>query len=258
MGPDGSPLKKAAARAFLNQLTTRIELAVQEVPSMRQQITATVTDARLDEKMKHLRLREAAFLNSFVVPALFAHLREHCCLSDIEARQALLNEYHRSMPSTSDASPIRSLKHPFRKVIGLDAQAIYRSWMDPAEGLGLTQSAPDFALREPCPYSILFEGKYFPKGGHEHAATELVKALYEAFYYRGLPPLPAVRQRPAWGYEYACVVAFDASAQGSLRQAWQALDEKVRTSFWDSANIYVMILGGPGNQRYGSTGEENS
>lgn len=242
-GSDGIASRKTSAGAFLVQLKTRIEAATGRVPSMNERIAETMAAALHDEKMKHLRKPEAAFLNTFVVPALFGHLRDHCGLTDLEARRALLNEYHRSMPETSDASPIRALKHPFRKAIGLDAQAIYRRWMNPAEGLGLTQSAPDFAVREPCPCSVVFEGKYFPEGGHEHAATELVKALYEAFFYRGLPALPATGRRPAWGYDYACLVAFDASAEGSLRRAWEALDEKVRASFWDGANVYVMILG---------------
>jgi hypothetical protein len=46
--------------------------------------------------------------------------------------------------------------------------------------------------------------------------------------------------------EYSCLVAFDASPKGTLRAAWRALDAMVRKSFWDSANIYVIILGGEG------------
>lgn len=36
------------------------------------------------------------------------------------------------------------------------------------------QSAPDLALCNPFPFNIVFEIKYFDKGGAEKAATELV------------------------------------------------------------------------------------
>lgn len=91
-GPDDFALTKASARTFHDLLKTRIATATDEVPSMNQRVRETIAAASLDEKMKHLRLPEAAFLNSFVVPALFAHLRECCGMNDTEARKALLNE----------------------------------------------------------------------------------------------------------------------------------------------------------------------
>lgn len=133
------------------------------------------------------------------------------------------------MPETSDASPIRARKHPFRKVIGLDAQAIYRRWTNPADGLGLSQSAPDFAVREPCPHSILFEGKYFSEGGYEQAASELVKALYEAFFYRGLP---SRRTLISSSYGRLARSACQPAAAAGRVQCSRGLASKRRRSYW--------------------------
>jgi hypothetical protein len=45
-----------------------------------------------------------------------------------------------------------------------------------------------------------------------------------------------------WGYDYACLMAYDASPTGTLTSAWTALDGRTRRSFWEGANLYVMIL----------------
>jgi hypothetical protein len=48
-----------------------------------------------------------------------------------------------------------------------------------------------------------------------------------------------------WDYDYACLLAYDASIDGSLQKAWNTINEAVRLEgLWDGANIYVMILRG--------------
>jgi hypothetical protein len=73
---------------------------------------------------------------------------------------------------------------------------------------------------------------------------ELATNIYQAFFYRGLPYVPPKKSSPAWDYEFACLLAYDASDAGSLRQAWNGLDTEVKNCFWDGANVYVMILRG--------------
>jgi hypothetical protein len=107
----------------------------------------------------------------------------------------------------------------------------------------LTQSCPDFALRKPFAHSIVFEGKYFARGSKEYAARQLVADLYQAFFYRGLPSVEATKRgHPEWDYDYACLLAFDASPAGSLKDAWDSLGSSVKKSFWEGANIFVMII----------------
>jgi len=108
------------------------------------------------------------------------------------------------------------------------------------------QSAPDFALRKPFPFNIVFEIKYFEKGGAERAATELVTDLYQAFFYRALPYVPPKNRNPSWDYDYACLLACDASPDGTLLNAWESLPPKVKCGFWEGANVYAMILRGDG------------
>ena len=143
----------------------------------------------------------------------------------------------------SAKSPIRAKKHAFKKVIGASPESIYNAW---SCGGGLTQSCPDFAVTHPFPHRIVFEGKYFAHGSTKYAERELVKDIYQAFFYRGLPQLDATKRHPEWNYDYACLLAFDASPEGSLKSAWNRLDPVVQRTFWEGANIYVMILGGEG------------
>jgi hypothetical protein len=165
------------------------------------------------------------------------------------ARHALLNEYYRSLPQYSIDTPCRTARHPFTKVFDGKTETIYSRWLDPQGRPALVQSCPDFALREPFPYKTVFEGKYFPNGSLKYARKELVSNIYQAFFYRGLPPVPKnARGRAEWDYNYACLLAYDASPAGALRMAWNELPRPVRKGFWDGANLYVMILGGQGRR----------
>lgn len=94
----------------------------------------------------------------------------------------------------------------------------------------------------PVPYAVVGETKYFRKGSVEAAKTELVRGVFQCFYYRGLPSVPETKNRPAWDYDYACLLAYDASESGSLVKAWEAVDPNVKVACWDGANIFVMVL----------------
>jgi hypothetical protein len=233
---------KDQAEEFLRVLGKSILRNAPRGAAMAPEIRRIVSDAKKNDGQKHLRLPEAAFLNTFAVPALFRYLQENAGLTTEQAREALRNEYHRTMPEYSLQSPIRALPHPFKKLLGAKPETIYREWRNVDKSFGLTQSAPDFALGKPFPHSILFEGKYFASGTQDYAARQLVVDLYQAFFYRGLSPLEATKRHPEWDYDYVCLLAFDASPKGTLLAAWDALDAKVKKSFWDGANIYVMIL----------------
>jgi len=234
---------KDDAYAFLQGLGKEILAETPKSSEMDTTIRRIVREAKTSDSSKHLRLPEAAFLNSYVLPALHRYLIGSAGLSLENAREALLNEYHRTMPAISAHSPIRAERHPFKKSLGANPEAIYRQWKDPEQNFGLTQSCPDFALRAPFPHSIVFEGKYYASGSSDFARRQLVTDLYQAFFYRGLPKVEATKRgHPEWNYDYACLVAFDASPKGTLEAAWKDLEPKVRKSFWDGANIYVMIL----------------
>lgn len=128
--------------------------------------------------------------------------------------------------------------------MGANPSAIMQQWMSGHDN-SLTQSCPDFSTRDPFPFKILFEGKYFNKGGPRKATTELVSSIYQTVFYRGLPYDFSRQNGPAWDYEFACMLAGDVSEERSLQRAWEALPRKVKTGFWERANVYVMIVRRP-------------
>jgi len=238
---------KHEALAFLQDLERTLNSTLPGPADMESCVRRTVAAAKTDDKQKHLRLPEAAFLNKKVIPAVSEMIQSYSGLSKDQARLALLNESHRSMPDFSCYSPIRWERHPFKKeMVGVSATDIYKAWADHEKGHGLTQSCPDFSLRNPFPHSILFEGKYFPRrsGSLEYAQRQLVDLAYQAFFYLGLPRLAATKKHPKWGYDYSCLLAYDASEKGTLISAWTTLHPRMRRGFWDGANVYVMILRG--------------
>jgi hypothetical protein len=234
------------AHEFLRLLERELIANLPPPRAMRQWIEKTVTESQTDHKRRHLRKPEFALLNGQVLPVLSKLLRSQPdCAQEADARRALLNEFHPSMQEISTHSPARTLKHPFSKVMGKNPREIYARWAGQTKKPALIQSWPDFALRRPFPHKVVFEGKYFPSGSLDNARVELVKDIYQAFFYRGLPIVPeGSKGRAAWDYDYGCLLAYDGSQAGSLRRAWTDLPAEVRSSFWSGANIYVMILGG--------------
>jgi hypothetical protein len=238
---------KDQALEFLKKLEQTLNKKLPGRTEMELRIRQTVAAAKTDDKQAHLRGPEAAFLNGQAIPILFDMLQAGG-LSIEQARRALLNESHRTMPEFSCQSPVRWEQHPFRKLLGGNTSDIYQGWTNLDKGCGLAQNCPDFSLRDPFPHSILFEGKYFPRGSLKFAQRQLVELIYQAVFYRGLPGLAASKRlkHPEWSYDYACLLAYDASSEGTLSSAWTGLSARTQRSFWEGANVYVMI-------RHGST-----
>ena len=210
---------------------------------MQKSINDLIKIARIE---KHGRYsdHEDAFLLEYAIPLLNKYLVRQSGLSVEQAKQALLTEKYKHCDDISSGSPVRSLKHPFGKAFSPRPQDIYAKWAEQNGQSAVTQSCPDLALRKPFPHKILFEGKYFRKGGKVAAQNELVKDIYQAFFYRGLPYIPETDKKPSWDYDYACLLAFDATIDGALINAWSNLKKEVKKAFWEGANIYVMILRG--------------
>lgn len=92
------------------------------------------------------------------------------------------------------------------------------------------------------PYKIVFEGKLFRSGSLDVAKRELVHGIYECAYYRGHPVVPATNNHPAWDYDYACLVAYDASETCTLKEAWALIHKDIKKGSWDAENIFVMVI----------------
>jgi hypothetical protein len=166
-------------------------------------------------------------------------LTQNWQLSADDARHALLSESYRSRPQWASRSPVRPVSHPFTKVASASTRQIMESWRTNEL---VRRSCPDLALRPPSPHRIVFEAKYHRSETLRAAERALVTSIYQAFFYLALPRLSATAMHVEWNYEYACVLACDASDRGTLAEAWAKLPSSVKSACWEGANLYVMIL----------------
>jgi hypothetical protein len=110
---------RAEAHEFLGVLDRTLGSELPEAAEMESWVRGTVGASKRQHQSRHLHLPEAAFLNGHVLPILARLIRAYpCCAAADDARRALLNEYHPSMPSLSSHSPARTSKHPFTKLLG--------------------------------------------------------------------------------------------------------------------------------------------
>lgn len=234
---------KSEALDFLQRLHARLNSVLPAGADMQRKVTELVELAGSDASYKHLCSPEHAFTRGIALPRVHDELTGTFGLSADAAREALLAEGWSNLKQISSNTPARTERHPFDKVMVSDPWSTYQKWMKNTSRVPLTQSCPDFALRPPAPHRIVFEAKYFSGGSYNKAATDLVTDLYQAFFYRALPPIDSEESR-TWDYDYACLFAYDASTDGAFNGAWEALDQDVKDGFWYGANVYVMMLRG--------------
>jgi hypothetical protein len=212
---------------------------IAEGRSIAEQIEATCEKANTAEQtQRHLKSPEAAFLNQWVAKTLSDQLLAFG-LDSKQAKAALLAESHTSLSDIVGGPAARPVAYPFSK--GLDAQPrdIYDRWARPKRSQSpFPTTWPDLAIRGP--FKIVFEGKYFREGSLDVAERQLVAAIHEALFYLGVPAITAHGRE--WGYDYACLIAYDASRDQTLVQAWNNL-AKIHDRFWNDANLHVIIVG---------------
>jgi hypothetical protein len=224
---------KEAAQQFLDRLRVLLEGKITSDTRKDIRAIAASTD-------KHTNTPEAAFLHKYVVPELSRLLQDNG-LTESQACTALLCEGYKHIRAVASGTPMHPLPHPFDKVIA-PATEILRKWQGKTPQM--TQACPDIAVRDPFRSKIVFEVKYFEKGKSDFAARELVKYIYQAFFYRALPYVPQTPRHSSWGFDFSCLIACDATVDGTLKTAWDNLSDQARNGFWSGANVYVMILRG--------------
>lgn len=239
----GVAMSKDAAHRFLKAFQESFERDLVAVKPFGATVRQRALAAKNDAKAPHLRRPEEVFLNEYAIPRLFQELQSNLGLSIDNARAALLSENFRHMPAMCSGTPARAVRHPFDKTLAPDPHNVIKHWRS-GRSNALRQSCPDLALRAPCPYSIVFEGKYFDRGSLAKAEAELVRSIYQAFFYRALPKVAGSGLRPSWDYEFACLLACDASPDGVLQKAWNSLPQVIQEGFWEGANVFVMVVSG--------------
>ena len=200
----------------------------------------------LTEKFQHVETRKYISEEQLVkniVPAVNGFLQkpEGSGFDATAARTALLAEGYatKELRNFASGSPSGG-KYPFKKGIAAALKNAKNEWWK--EGRGLYDACPDFALRAPNKYSIVFECKLFKGGGKDQAKATLVNGVYECSFYRGLPTLFASKGPNASSYDYACLLVYDSSANESVRKAWGEVNEGVKRSCWEALHVYVMAL----------------
>ncbi|MCP4113079.1 MAG: hypothetical protein GY749_47385 [Desulfobacteraceae bacterium] len=235
-----SEMEKAEAFKFFRELELLLNKKIPCPKEVRESVSSIVDDSKNSAMDSHKNRSKTAFLNHCVVPLLYDFMVSLPDFDEQKATQAILSESYKNLGRYASGTPARSRPHPFNMEIGTKPQDAVEQWKQKK----VVQSCPNMALREPSPYRVIIVGKYFTKGGIGAAETKLAEYIYQAFFYLGLPKLPATPTHPAWNYDYALLLMYDATDEGSLLNAWQSLDTKVKEGCWEGANIYVMILRG--------------
>ena len=187
---------------------------------------------------------QTAFLHAYLIPRIFALVRTSGDIRDDDARQSLLCRGYEHVSEYSSASPARTEVHPFTNFLNATTADLKSRWIAD-DHKPLARTCPDFALRAPFPFNIVFATKYFERGSVERATRDLVNAICETFFYRALPYVPPRASAPAWDYDFGCLIACDVSYDGALLAAWDSISKSVKCSLWDGAGVHVMLLQPP-------------
>jgi len=184
---------------------------------------------------------EGPFFKKYVVPNVHKFLiTKEEKLDPDKAKKALLAEGFVDLPDFASDTPASKERYPYKKNIVATLRNARNDWWE--NKASLSNSCPDLALRSPCEHRIVFEGKLFRNGGVEKAKTVLVNGIFEAFFYRGVPTLLRGKEQYSSGYDYACLLAYDASPLGALQKAWREMNKDVALSLWNQLHVYIMIL----------------
>jgi hypothetical protein len=229
---------KEAAYNFLKQLEKALNGAAQPPIELK-----AVVDA-IWQKPKHLKTerekiesKENIPFYHLAIPQIFELAKTEAALTDAEMRKALRCVYYEKFPEFSASNVFKKSGYPFTKKWGLSPNEVMRSWQKPQSSVPANQAWPEAGLVAPFPWGILFEAKYFEKESLSAAESSLVSGAYETAFYRGLPP------DDDWSYDFGCLLAYDVSEKGYLKQAWDSVVDK--RLFWEYGHLFVMIVWNP-------------
>lgn len=229
---------KDAAYDFLKQLEKRLNEAAPSPAQLKSTVDA------IWHKPKHLKTEREKIESKenipfffLAVPQIFEFGQAHTGLSDVEMRKALRCVYYSKFPEFSASNVRRKSGYPFSKEWKRTSEVI-RSWQkSPQSSTPANQAWPEAGLVPPFPWRILFEAKYFAEESVGAAESSLVNGVYETAFYRGLPV------DDDWSYDFGCLLAYDVSENGYLKQAWESVADK--RLFWDHGHVFVMIVRSP-------------
>ncbi len=190
---------------------------------------------------KGLPLGETPFLHTYVVEHIHDFLVKESGYTTAAAKNALLAEGASHLRKFVSDTPQSKGRYPFKKSVIASLEDARQEWWREQHG-GVYVACPDIALRSPCEHRIVFEGKLI-RGSTEVAARKaLAEGVFESAFYRGLPTLLRGRDGEADSYEFACLLAYDASEGAELWNAWKKVSDDVRESTSKELFTRVMII----------------
>jgi hypothetical protein len=226
---------KAAAYRFLKTLHERLNEGAPQPDLIKSQVDAIWKKPKHEKtEREKLESKENIPLYYFALPQIFELGKSTTNLTEDQMKQAFRCVYFGKYPELSGSNPFRKSGHPFSKKWGLSPDEIMEAWRKPLTNMPANQAWPEAALSTPFPFKILFEAKYFEGDSAVSAENELVCAIYETVFYRGLPA------SGKWGYDFGCLLAYDVSTGAHLKAAWESITSK--RLFWEDANVFVMIV----------------
>lgn len=238
--------KKRQAFEFLKSLQACLSERLPQPAVISDEINQRWNKPALEkETQEQLACKENIFLYHFALPEIANHMQSHCGLNPTQVREALRGEYFQKFPNLLSSNSVRRQGHPFGKALGKSPKDIMSIWKSGGKAGPLNQAYPDLCFSAPLPFTIVCDAKFFEKPSVSAAEKALVEGVYEAAFYRGLVGIPARDEsEPAWGYDFGCLLAYDASPGAYLHQAWHSIGS--RHLFWEDANVFVMIVRGQG------------
>ena len=217
-------IPRAEALKFLDALRRElIGLDVRRPTEDAEAIRASKLSAR-----HQLACKENMFLYHVALPVIASVAAAH-----LGPKHDIRGEYWGKFPEYMSGNAYRRQGHPFSKAIR-PAKDTYASWMEPSKAsYPINQSYPDLLIE--CPsFSVVFDFKFFETGDPER---NLVEGIYEVLHYRSMPFADLdVPTQPRFG----CYVAFDASPNKSLVNAWNKVN--IKDMFWADADVYPIVF----------------
>jgi hypothetical protein len=183
---------KPGAYQFLTALQNDLNERLPRPATLRQKVDAIWKKPKKEKTERELlgkSIENIAFYH-FALPHIFDLAISIAKLTPDDATKAFRCEYHGKFPDFSSSNVFRKgCGHPFAKKWGMKPEEIYDSWRkEPTSSWPLNQSYPELSLSAPFPWKILFEVKYFKDENIRSAEKALVEGVYEAVFYRGIPP----------------------------------------------------------------------
>lgn len=228
--------EKASAYGFLKTLHGRLNEDAPRPDLVKSMVDAIWKKPKTEKtEREKLESKENVAFYNFAARRIFELGKSTANLTDDEMRQAFRCVYFAKFPELSATNPFRKNGHPFSKKWGLSPNKIMEAWQKTSiSATPANQAWPEAALASPFPLKIVFEAKYFEKNSAVAAQNELVNAIYETFFYRGLPP------SDNWDYDFGCLLAYDVSPRGYFKEAWESISCK--RTFWEDAHVFVMVV----------------